>query len=146
MFKKLFLSAAVTLSAATVYVTARGTPRVGAVSVSRETGRDTQLITLAIPDQKFVATSVWLQRVDARGKPLPVTELIAGPLISAPGYDYWFQLCDGGTGGDAVAHDGVFTTRVRVPAPLETARIEVAVSFKGIDRDIRSAPLVIAHH
>lgn len=154
MFRKLLICMILSLSAATVYVAARGTPRVGPLVISRGIAAAGQpapsVVAIAIPESKFTVASVWLTRIDATGAVLSSLELddeeLMGPEPSSSCYYryYWQPMTDDGSHGDAVANDYVFTRRLRLHPPLRSVRLQVEVSFKGVEHRVRLPPFVVA--
>jgi len=152
MFKKLWVCMTISLGAASVYVAARGTPRVGTPVVTPDTAAAghvaAALVSVAIPESKFIVASVWLTRIDAQGSVLSSYELDEEEPIQPSSICYyryyWQPMKDDGSHGDAVANDRVFTRRVRLHPPLQNVRLRVEVSFKGVEHRVRAAPFVVS--
>ena len=150
MLRKLVTCMIVSLSVATVYVAARGTPRIDVPHVSplvvQAYNPAVVTVTMRIPDAKFGVYSVHLLRVDRRGDVLPKIEMTDedGTNTDAPqNYRFFLVMRDDGTKGDAVANDRVFTRRVTVNEPSGPVHFEVKVNFKGVERPVRSAPFAV---
>ena len=128
--------AALCLSAAAFPARCFGTPTVGAPVTSPSAipaGRSIQLtvtctITSGPNDTAVIPAGVNLLRVDANGKVLAILGV----------------MHDDGTGGDAVAGDGIFAVRLTVSgAAPEPLRLQVSAPFYRVVKRVLSAVTVV---
>jgi hypothetical protein len=150
VFKKLAVSATISLSIAATYVLSRGTPIVGTSEVNPniiEANKPSLVtVTIRIPDSEFSVYGVDLLRVDGQGDVLSEIEMSdedGTNTDAVPGHRFFLRMRDDGTRGDPVASDRVFTRRAMLKESSGPVYFEVHASFAKVERPVRSAPFAV---